>query len=168
MAKKYTEEVAALRQAMLNEIEGAEFYKLSADKFGNSSTKDIFLSLAKEEENHFEYLKKLADKLIKADEDLGFDVESIAKEIPSPEIYNWEKADPELVNIAVSVFNVAMNMEKESVAFYTAAKEKAESEEAKTLFNILIKWEGVHLDQFAKQYKIYQQEWWNMQRFEPY
>lgn len=169
MPNKYSEEVKALRQAMLNEIEGAQFYKISADKFGNSATKDIFLHLAEEEEKHYNYLKSLSEKLMEIkDEDLGFDTKSLEEEIPSPQIYNWEKADPSLLNIAVSVFGIAMNMEKDSVAFYEKAREKAESEEAKKLFDILIKWEGVHLEQFTNQYNIYQQEWWQQQNFEPF
>ena len=39
---------------MLNEVEGAEFYKLSADKFAPSSTKDALLDLARQEEDHIE------------------------------------------------------------------------------------------------------------------
>ena len=57
MHNKYSEEVKALRQAMLNEVEGAQFYKISAEKFGNTSTRDIFLSLAEEEEKHYQYLQ---------------------------------------------------------------------------------------------------------------
>lgn len=168
MPNKYSEEVKALRQAMLNEVEGAEFYRLSAEKFGNSSTKDIFLQLAEEEDKHYEYLKSLSEKLMNVDEDLGFDPKSLEEEIPSPEIFNWEKEDPSLLSIAVSVFGIAMNMEKDSVAFYEKAKESAKSEEAKKLFEILIKWEGVHLEQFTNQYNIYQQEWWYQQNFEPF
>ncbi len=168
MPNKYSEEIKALRQAMLNEVEGAEFYKLSAEKFGNTSTRDIFLSLAEEEEKHYEYLKYLSEKLLKAEDDLGFDAESLTKEIPSPEIYNWEKADPNMLSLAVSVFSIAMNMEKDSVAFYEKAMESAESEEAKTLFKVLIAWEKVHLEQFTNQYNMYQQEWWNDQGFAPF
>ena len=162
----YSEEVKAIRQAMLNEIEGAEFYKLSAEKFGNSSTRDILLGLAKEEELHYEYLKELAAKLMGTEE--KFEADDLLKDVPSPEIYNWDKADPSLVSLAVSVFSVAMNMEKDSVAFYTEQRDKARSEEARKLFDILIKWEQVHLDQFTKQYKIYQQEWWDSQNFAPF
>lgn len=168
MAKEYTEEVKALRQAMLNEVEGAEFYKLSAERFGNTSTKDIFLGLAKDEEKHLKYLKNLAQKLDGQESDATINADELAKDIPSPEIYKWGEVDPELTNLAVSVFSVAMNMEKDSVAFYEKAKENATSEEAKKLFDILIGWEKVHLEQFSKQYDLYQQEWWFQQGFEPF
>lgn len=168
MHNKYSEEVKALRQAMLNEVEGAQFYKISAEKFGNTSTRDIFLSLAEEEEKHYQYLKDLSEKLMNVKEDMGFDPKSLEEEIPSPKIYNWEKADPSILSIAVSVFSIAMNMEKDSIAFYEKARENATSEEAKELFDILIKWEGVHLEQFTNQYNIYQQEWWNDQNFAPF
>ncbi|MDO5026547.1 MAG: ferritin family protein [Tissierellia bacterium] len=168
MPNKYSEEVKALRQAMLNEVEGAQFYKLSADKFGNSSTRDIFLHLAEEEEKHYDYLKYLSEKLMDLDSEVELDPKSLEEEIPSPQIYNWEKANPEILSLAVSVFSIAMNMEKDSVAFYEKAREEAESEETKKLFDILIKWEQVHLEQFTNQYNVYQQEWWNEQNFAPF
>lgn len=161
-------EVEILRQAMLNEVEGAEFYKLSADKFVPSSTKDALLDLARQEEEHIEYLRSLSEKLIDDSRSINFDPETLKKEVPSPGIFNWDKVDKDLVRLAVTVFSVGLNMEKDSVKFYEEAKEQVESAESKELFDILVKWEQSHVDTLQKQYDIYQQEWWNMQNFEPF
>ena len=161
-------EVEILRQAMLNEVEGAEFYKLSADKFAPSSTKDALLDVARQEEDHIEYLKSLSEKLIDDSRSINFDPETLKKEVPSPGIFKWDKVDEDMVRLAVTVFSVGLNMEKDSVKFYTEAKEKVESEESKKLFDILAKWEESHVETLQKQYDIYQQEWWNMQNFEPF
>lgn len=75
-------EVEILRQAMLNEVEGAEFYKLSADKFAPSSTKDALLDLARQEEDHIEYLKSLSEKLIDDSRSINFDPETLKKKFP--------------------------------------------------------------------------------------
>ena len=161
-------EVKILRQAMLNEVEGAEFYKLSADKFAPSGTKDALLDLARQEEEHVEYLKSLSEKLIDNAKDINFDPETLKEEVPSPGIFNWDKVDEDMVRLAVTVFSVGLNMEKDSVKLYEDAKSKVESEESKKLFDILVKWEQSHVDTLQKQYDIYQQEWWNMQNFEPF
>ncbi|MCD1147412.1 ferritin family protein [Peptoniphilus sp. KCTC 25270] len=167
MANPMTNEVQALRQAMLNEIEGAEFYRLAADKFAPSSTKDAFIELAAQEEAHAEYLKDLSEKLMGSTE-IDFDVEALKNEVPSPGIFNWDRVDEDMVRLAVTVFSVGMNMEKDSIAFYEEAKANSKSEKANQLFDILIKWEGAHLHELKKQYDIYQQEWWNLQNFAPY
>ena len=161
-------EVKILRQAMLNEVEGAEFYKLSAEKFAPSATKDALLDLARQEEEHVEYLKSLSEKLIDNAKEINFDPETLKKEVPSPGIFNWDKVDEDKVRLAVTVFSVGLNMEKDSVKFYEDAKNKVESEQSKELFDILVKWEQSHVDTLQKQYDIYQQEWWNMQNFEPF
>lgn len=170
MAKKFENEVKALRQAMLNEVEGAEFYRLSAEKFQPSATKDALLQLAEEEERHVQYLKDLSEQLLGEDA-ITFDAEELKKEVPSPEIFSWDNVkgvDESMVRLAVTVFSVGMNMEKDSVEFYTKAKENAESQEAKDLFDILIAWEEAHYIAFEKQYRIYEQEWWNQQNFAPF
>lgn len=161
-------EVKILRQAMLNEVEGAEFYKLSAEKFTPSGTKDALLDLARQEEDHIEYLKSLSERIIDNSKEINFDPETLKEEVPSPGIFKWDKVDEDLVRLAVTVFSVGMNMEKDSVKFYEDAKEQVQSEDSKKLFDILVKWEQSHLETLQKQYEIYQQEWWNMQNFEPF
>ncbi|MDO5301552.1 MAG: ferritin family protein [Tissierellia bacterium] len=162
-----SKEIEVLRTAMLNEVEGAEFYKLAAERFAPSATKDSLLELARQEEEHIEFLRSLTEKLGKTGE-INYDPEALKKEVESPQIFNWDKVDQELVRLAVTVFSVGMNMEKDSVAFYEKAMAEAETEDVKQLFNILVKWEKAHLHTLQKQYEVYQQEWWNMQNFAPF
>lgn len=162
-------EVEILRQAMLNEVEGAEFYKLSAAKFKSSDTKEALLDLAKEEERHYDYLLETANKL-QSGKSISYDPEKLKKDVPSPGIYKWEKAgeDEEMLKLAVTVFSVAMNMEKDSVAFYEKAYKDASSDDTRKLYKILIDWEKTHLTEFQKQYDIFKQAWWTNQNFQPF
>lgn len=75
--------------------------------------------------------------------------------------------DKQNLNLALSVFSVGMQMERDSIAFYEDAKKQVDDPQAKKVFDELIKWEKVHLDQFATQYEIYKQEWWADQGFSP-
>ncbi len=38
----------------------------------------------------------------------------------------------------------------------------------KKLYELLIKWERVHLEQFTEQYDIYREDWWADQGFAPF
>lgn len=162
----YKDELDVISQAMLNEVEGYEFYKMAADQKGTRDSKEAFLELANEELKHVEYLQNLFNKIKNGAEDdikLAFELSP-----PSPDIYNWEKVDKEYTSLAMSVFGIGMQMEKASIEFYENAKKKTNFEEGKRLFDLLIKWEYIHLEQFTAQYNIYKEDWWADQGFAPF
>ena len=142
------DELNVLAQAILNEVEGYEFYRLAASQ-AKGESKDAFLQLAEEERIHAEYLRDLSDKIAKSEDEkleLAFELNP-----PSPEIYRWEKLDVKEANLAMTVFSIGVQMEKDAIRFYEEAAEKSEIEELQQIYRILIQWEKVHLDQFTKQ-----------------
>ena len=160
------EELDIIAQAILNEVEGYEFYKMAADQAGTGESKEAFLELANEELKHAEYLKALFNK-IKNDksDDIRLALES---KPPSPGIYKWDNVENEYNSLAMSVFGIGIKMEEDSIKFYEEAKAKTKYDEAKQLFDILIKWERVHLDQFIEQYEKHKNNWWADQSFAPF
>ena len=159
------EELQVLSQAILNEVEGYEFYQLAASQ-SKGESKDAFLQLAEEEKNHAAYLRELSDKLATSEDqklELAYELDP-----PSPEIYRWEKLDVKEASLAMTVFSIGMQLEKDAITFYEDAAEKTEHEELKKIYRILVQWEKVHLDQFTKQYNVYRNEWWSEQNFAPF
>lgn len=162
----HKEELNVISQAIINEIEGYEFYRMAANQAGTGESKAAFLELAEEELKHVEYLKALFNKIKNGKEDeLRLALEASP---PSPNIYNWEKVSKEHTSLAMSVFSIGMQMEKASIEFYEDAKDKTTLEEARRLFDLLIKWERVHLEQFTQQYNIHKEDWWAEQSFAPF
>lgn len=160
------EELNIISQAILNEVEGYEFYRMAANQAGTGDSKEAFMALANEELKHVEFLEALFNKVKSGHEDdlkLAFEVNP-----PSPDIYNWEKVDKEYTSMAMSVFGIGIQMEKDSIEFYENAKAKTQIKEAKKLYDLLIKWERVHLEQFTEQYNIYKEDWWADQGFAPF
>lgn len=166
MIQMLKEELEIIGQAITNEIEGYEFYKMAANQAGTGESKEAFLELANEELKHVEYLKALFNKIKNHKED---DIKlALDSTPPSPDIYKWEKIDEEYTSLAMSVFGIGIQMEEASIVFYEEAKAKTKYEEAKKLFDLLIKWEKVHLDQFMKQYNKHKDNWWADQSFAPF
>lgn len=164
----YKDELAIISQAILNEVEGREFYLMASSQATSNGTKEAFLELANEERKHEEYLKKLWNELSGGSE---LDIERVLDagiEIPSPDIYHWGKVDKDSISSTMSVFSIGMQMEQDSVKFYEDAKSKLLSRVGKELFELLIKWENVHLTQFNEQYKLLKEEWWSYQEFSPF
>ena len=160
------EELNVIKQAILNELEGYEFYKMAAKQAGTGGSANAFLELANEEKKHIDYLEALFLKVKDGAEDEK--AMAFSEGPPSPNIYKWDKLDKDLTSLAMSVFSIGIQMEKDSVEFYKKAKESTGIEEAKALYDLLIKWEKVHLDQFTEQYEIYREDWWADQGFAPF
>ena len=68
----------------------------------------------------------------------------------------------------LSVFGIALQLEKSSYEFYHQVAEKTEDEITKKLFSILEVWERAHYDTFNKEYNALQEDWWNEQGFAPF
>ena len=118
-----------IKQAILNEVEGYEFYKIASDQVGNQESKEAFLSLAEEELKHSEYLKSLFDK-IKSEEETDFKL-AFLENPPSPNIFNWKKMDNQYLSLGLSVFGVGVQMERDSIKFYEEAEKATSNEEAR-------------------------------------
>lgn len=159
-------ELDYIKQAILNEIEGYEFYRMASQQTDSAQAKEAFLELADEELKHADYLRALFDHIKGGKEDdyaMAF-----LSDPPSPKIFDWDKVEGKSASLAMSVFGIGVQMEKASIDFYEEAKQNTQIESAKKLYDILIHWEQVHLQQFNTQYNRYKEEWWNDQGYAPF
>ncbi len=160
------EELKIIKQAILNEIEGYEFYKMASEKEKNKEGKQALLELANEELKHVEYLKELFDK-IKIGKEEDFELAFISNP-PSPNIIDWKKLKSQNHSLAVSVFGIGIQIEKAAVDFYEDAMNRTHNKLAKKLYQLLVSWEKVHLEQFTDAYNYHKEEWWSEQGYAPF
>lgn len=111
-------------QAVQNEVEAYEFYMFISKTFPSDLTQGAFEKLALEEQQHIDYLKGL----MTSPEELD-NLQKAVEEAESPGIYTWDKALQADTGLAMSVFSIAMQMEKDSIAFYEDAKTKLANQE---------------------------------------
>lgn len=159
------DELLLIKQAIINEIEGYEFYTMAMNQAQTDEVKDAFKMLADEEKKHVKWLEELFEHIRDAGDKAKM---SELDNPPSPRIFNWDKVDRHNAGIAVSVFSIGMQMEEASSKFYEAAAAKTTNERARNLYNILAAWERVHYDMFYKEYTNLQNEWWSMQGYAPF
>ncbi|OJV66038.1 MAG: rubrerythrin [Clostridiales bacterium 38-18] len=159
-------DVEVFKQAILNEVEGYEFYKMAAYNTPEEEVKKAFLNLANEELKHIDWLKDAFKKLSGNPEDQT--TLALIENPPSPQIFKWDNLQNKNANLSVSVFGIGIEMERASVSFYEKAKAETPYEVAKQLFDVLAKWEKVHLDQFSAVYEDLIKDWWSDQGFEPF
>ncbi|MDD2426535.1 MAG: ferritin family protein [Eubacteriales bacterium] len=154
-----------LQQGMLNEVEGATFYRMAAEQAEDEEIKENFLELAEEEDSHYSYLKSMF-KVITDDKKIDFD--SLVNQADSPNIFVWEKREVDKPEILVTVYGMAIQNEKKSIDFYRDKQKEVESEDVLKLLKLLEKWEYEHLKQFLPLYEYYKEQWWFDQSFAPF
>lgn len=159
-------EMMIVKTAIINEVEGYEFYKMAAEKAENEETREAFLELAEQEKMHIEWLNDFKCHMEEGSL-CDFNLDKLV-DPPSPKIFKWSNLDRKSAGIAVSVYGIGMQMEKASVAFYKEHSEKTAIKEAKKLFSVLADWEETHYRQFAQQYDLLKENWWSEQNYAPF
>jgi rubrerythrin len=159
------ETLGFIKQAIISEIEGYEFYRMAANQSEDADIKKTFLELAEEERKHVVWLQDLHEQLDGKAKKL--DLEMVDPP-PSPDFFDWSKLDRENPKTMLSVFGIALQLEKASFEFYHKVADSSEDETTKQLFSILEAWERAHYDTFNKEYQSLQDDWWSQQGFAPF
>lgn len=159
-------DIEVFKQAILNEIEGYEFYKMAAHQSEDQSVKETFEMLSQEELKHADWLKDAFKKLSENPEDQS--TLAILENPPTAGIFKWENLQSQSANLAVSVLGIGIEMERASIAFYEKAHRETPYQTARSIFEVLIKWEKVHLEQFSRAYDQLKEDWWVDQGFAPF
>lgn len=161
--KIFASELNIVKQAILNEIESINYFKMSSEQLGGEA-KEVFLSLAHQSEEHVDYLNKLKSNIEKDESTV---IEKIKSSLEGKTL-EWGKVDPENATMVLSVFNLGMNIKKVNIKFYEKAAARSEVPEAKGLYKELAYWENFQLTQIAKQYEELKSEWWSDQSYAPF
>ncbi len=160
-------ELTIIRQAIVKEIEGYEFYRMVSERKNN--TKEIteaFLELAEEEKKHVKWLENMYE-LVKSGDSESFEMVN-ELDVPAPGNLKWKKIDKEAGSVAVAVFGIGIQMERASIEYYTKAANDTKIESAKQLFKKLVKWEQTHLDLLSREYDELLGDWWSEQGYAPF
>jgi rubrerythrin len=160
------EEIKVVKQAIISEVEGYEFYKMASEQSAFSEVKDTFLKLAEEELKHIEWLKAMFHSFMENKEE-AYKLSNLL-DVPSSNIFKWSNLDRDGAQKALSVFGISIQMERAAVAFYKKASEETSSEGAKMLYVKLSNWEKIHLDQFSIEYDKLMEDWWSDQEYAPF
>lgn len=161
-----TKDLEIFKKAILNEVEGYEFYKMAAANAEDDVAKKLFKQMAVEERDHLEWLRDVFQKLSATDEDrLKLSMMDHPK---SAGIFSWTNTSVKNPSLAVSIYGMAMTFERASIELYKKAIEDTTDEKARKIFEILLHWEEGHLDKFSKAYEQYSGDWWADQNFHPF
>ncbi|MEI6580103.1 MAG: ferritin family protein [Eubacteriales bacterium] len=160
-----------IKTAILNEMESMEFYKMAAEKAGDSEIKSAFLELSAEEELHMNWLKEIYKSLEQnAKENAEFSFKNYVNSNGKKSAGVLKLSNKVLASatITVAVYGIAINMEKAAVEFYQKLAAETSVPMLKELCENLSEWENGHIEQFSAVYDTMMNSWWDDQGFSPY
>ena len=135
----------AIKTAIQMEKDGFAFYKKASAQTSSDMGRDIFDSLANDEQLHLEVFQKLfQDKIEKTEWDNLVNSSKKYAEINifPKDLKQMEGANPDTNEL--DALNFAMNSEKEAIDYYTKIKEDTQDEEVKKIIDEIIEQEKSH------------------------
>lgn len=161
-----------LKKALLNEVEGREFYRMAAGNARTDGARQMFEFLMREEELHHAWILGQIARMAEGKAPKVARPASGRKEIAK---FRSPLYTPEMVKQGkdvegeVAALSIGMTLEKRAIAQFAALKRKVKgSGAAEKAFDDLIAWEREHLDILARQYDQIRSMYWEEARFWPF
>ena len=160
------------KEALRNEIEGREFYRMAAANASLDGVRQMFTFLMEEEERHREAILEQIGRMARGKRPRFVRKGSGKREIrkfrsplfPPEFVAEGTKAEGE-----AAALSIGMTLERRAIAQFSALRKKAEGDEAsEKIFDDLIAWEREHLEILARQFEQLREMYWEEARFWPF
>lgn len=141
--------MSAVEIAIRMETDAIAFYNEAAARVKNIAGQKLFLAIVEEEKRHLELLTDLFKGINVSlkDQSMLLDIKTVFEKFKDEMMERVEATADEL-----NAFKIAMDMEREGVAFYKKAVAEAATSDEKLLFERLIEEEEKHYAVFSNTY----------------
>lgn len=156
-----------LKFAMKMEKDGAQFFRDSAERFQDGTTKGLFERLAKVEESHYDYLEEKLGEYTGGTLDGSeknevmnrqeLDIFASRKESENLDTTLVESDTPD-----ITILRMAYLIEKDFAEFYEEMRDYVDDDNLKALFTQLSEWEKGHESLFKAEYKRLMKEYMSL------
>lgn len=158
-----------LKQAILLERRGKAFYQKVAEKTESKSVRDVFETMAAEEQNHIDILSQQFKAYGKEKKFIpgnynDSDGSRVALNVLTPEI----KEKISAAGFEAAAISAAISMEEHAVKLYSESAETTSDPEAKALYEWLARWEREHLGLLLDIDKAVREKIWFDNQFWPF
>jgi len=160
------------KKALMNEVEGREFYRMAAANARLDGVRQMFAFLMEEEERHreaiLEQIGRMAEgkspRLARKSKGKG-EIRKFQSPLFSPDfVARGNKAEGE-----AAALSIGMTLEKRAIAQFTDLRRMVKEDPAAVkMFDDLIAWEREHLEILTRQYEQLREMYWEEARFWPF
>jgi rubrerythrin len=166
MAKTATD---ILKEAILLERRGKEFYSKVAEKSDSKSAKQIFEMMAREEEQHIKYLSVQFAHYTRTDEFMKPEqVEEEDDEIAMKVLSEEFKKEVSAASFEAAAISAAIDFETRAVKLYSERAESATDQNEKDMYSMLANWEMGHQKSLHDLNDSLKENVWNDNSFWPF
>lgn len=157
-----------IKDAILLERRGKAFYQNIVNQTQSDAVKDIFQTMAEEEDKHINILTDQFKNVVSGGKPEAMDLSETPAQVADSVLTETIKKQIHAASYEAAAISAAMAMEERAVAFYSEQADLAENAEAKELYNWLANWEKTHLqflsdlDQELKESVWYDNQFWPM------
>jgi rubrerythrin len=164
--------VKGLKQALLNEVDGAEFYRMAAQSARHDGVRQMFRFLMEEEERHREAILDQMKRMAAGKPFLlarGAASKKRLEKFKSPLFTEDLVKGSRLVEGEVAALSIGMTLEKRAITQFVALRRKVAGDaRAEKVFADLVAWEQDHLEVLTRQYEQFREMYWEEARFWPF
>ncbi len=164
--------VKGLKQALLNEVDGAEFYRMAAKSARHDAVRQMFSFLMEEEERHREAILEQMKRMAQGKPFLLSRSAAAKKRLSK---FKSPLFTEDLVKVSrqvegeVAALSIGMTLEKRAIAQFASLRRKVAGDaRAEKVFSDLIAWEQDHLEVLTRQYDQLREMYWEEARFWPF
>jgi len=162
----------AWKKALLNEVEGREFYRMAAANARLDGVRQMFTFLMEEEERHrkaiLEQIGRMGDgkppRLVRKAAEKKAIRKFQSPLFPPDFVARGKKVEGE-----AAALSIGMTLEKRAIEQFTDLRRRVKEDPAAVkVFNDLIAWEREHLEILTRQYGQLREMYWEEARFWPF
>ena len=161
-----------LQAALLNEVDGREFYRMAAKNARLDGTRQMFTFLMEEEEKHYAAILAQIARMTEGKPPVSLRRPAVRKEAEkflSPLFTEDFVAKGKNVEGEMAALSIGMTLEKRAIEQFTSLKRKVGGDPpAERLFDDLIAWEREHLEILSRQHDQLREMYWEEARFWPF
>ncbi len=159
-----------LKKAMQAEHEGRHFYLMAAGSTQDAKGQATFTDLAEEELDHFNYLKRHYESVLKTGKVDATAVLGEQKALSGTHpIFSEEiKTRVKDAHYEMTALSIGIQLELSAVNFYRAEAEATSDPQVKKLHEELAKWEQGHLAALEQQANALKEDYWHDAGFAPF
>lgn len=158
-----------LKKAMQAEADGHNFYKMAANSISDETGKETFDSLAKDEVDHFKFLKAQYDSFEKNGRpDMEAKLGKPSEFEESPIFSEDFKKRLHDAHYEMTALSIGVQLELASIKFYESESAKATDKTVKKFYKELAEWETTHHRRLLKEQQELTEEYWQAGHFYPF
>jgi rubrerythrin len=167
---KDTKLAEGLKQAILGELDGHNFYLMAAEKTTDPKGQEVFGRLAAEEMDHYNFLRAHYQSIVETGAPapaakLGAPLELSGKSpIFSPALRGRVRE----AHYEMTALSVGIQLEQNAMNFYRAQAEAAGDKAIKHFYRELADWETGHYRALLRQQEELKDDYWSGGNFSPF